>query len=66
MRKRHYCDRCNIEKPVYNVVAPLCLDAITIGLCPGCFQVGIDNGEIVWLGNAPYGVCSEHLSHEAA
>jgi hypothetical protein len=53
------CIRCQKNLSVYNVTAPICMDSITAPLCPSCFQSGIDAGEIVWLGDKPYGICSD-------
>jgi hypothetical protein len=58
------CFYCFINKSVYNVTAPVCVGGITAPLCPSCFQNGINEGEIVWIGNSPVGICSECESEE--
>lgn len=56
------CIRCNASRrpsALYNVISPICMDSVRVQLCPSCFQAGIDAGEIVWLGQDPYGICAE-------
>lgn len=60
------CVRCGIFKAQYDVRAPLCLNSVIVPLCPTCFQDGIDHGEIVWLGDKPYGICEDHEHSEVA
>ncbi len=54
------CVRCDTNKAQYAVIAPLCLNSVVAHFCPPCFQDGLDHGEIAWLGDKAYGICSDH------
>jgi len=64
------CSYCFIQKAIYNVVPPVCVQEAAgiknAPLCPRCFQEGIDNGEIVWLGSKPYGICADCTPQEVS
>lgn len=59
------CGYCLSNKGIYNVIPPVCLHTIgsTVPVCPGCFQIGIDSGAIVWYGDKPYGICDCEQEH---
>lgn len=64
------CSYCFINKAIYNVIPPVCVTE-AVGLtnaqmCPTCFQKGINEGEIVWIGDKPYGICNECMEHEVS
>lgn len=53
------CELCQSRRAVYNVLSPLCCGSRKVALCPACFQRGINEGEIAWIGPEPVGICSE-------